>query len=64
MRGMFTTAYIAEREKQEELPVIRPEEGLNIGKVEKNPDKLHEVYEAGRKVAESRLGEIIKYLQK
>ncbi|MGN0733548.1 MAG: patatin family protein, partial [Emergencia sp.] len=59
-----TTAYIAERERQGELLVIRPEESLNIGKVEKNPDKLQEVYEAGRKVAESRLDEIIKYLQK
>ena len=59
-----TLSYIDERERQGEVLVIRPEESLNIGKVEKNPDKLQEVYEAGRSIAESRIDEIREYLNK
>ena len=59
-----TLSYIDERERQGEVLVIRPEKSLNIGKVEKNPDKLQEVYEAGRKVAERRIDEIREYLDK
>lgn len=59
-----TLSYIDERERQGEVLVIRPEKSLNIGKVEKNPDKLQEVYEAGRKVAKRRIDEIREYLDK
>ena len=38
--------------------------GFQVLKVEKNPDKLQEVYEAGRKVAERRIDEIREYLDK
>lgn len=58
-----TLAYISEQEAQGKLLIIRPSESLQIGKVEKNPGKLKEVYELGRAVAKSRLNDIIEFLQ-
>lgn len=52
-----TLAYIAEREKNGELLVIRPEEELPVSRVEKDPEKLKAAYEIGRKTA-------VKYLQR
>ena len=57
-----TLAYIAEQEKQGKLFVIRPKEKLRIGRVEKNPDKLKEIYDIGRETAASRIDKMIKYL--
>ena len=57
-----TLAYIEAREKQGKLFVIRPKEKLRIGRVEKNPDKLKEIYDIGRETAASRIDEMIKYL--
>lgn len=57
-----TLAYIAEKEQCGELFVIRPEEPLPIGKVEKDPEKLKAVYEIGRRIAAARLDEIKRYL--
>ncbi len=49
-------------EKSGNAIVIRPESSLSIGKSEKNPDKLEEVYNLGRKVCLDRLSEIKKFL--
>lgn len=57
-----TLAYIKEQEKQGKLFVIRPKEKLQIGKVEKNPEKLKEIYDIGRETATSRISELKKYL--
>ena len=57
-----TLAYIEAREKQGKLFVIRPEQALQIGRVEKNPDKLKEVYDLGRQAAALRIEEIKAYL--
>ncbi len=57
-----TLEYIEERERCGGLLVIRPEEALPIGKVEKDPEKLKEVYEIGRKAANDKLAEMVKYL--
>jgi predicted patatin/cPLA2 family phospholipase len=57
-----TLAYIAEQERAGKLLVIRPEQALDIGKAEKNPDRLKAVYELGRNAAMDRLDEIGKYL--
>lgn len=57
-----TLAYIEAREKQGKLLVIRPEQALQIGRVEKNPDKLKEVYDLGRQAAALRIEEIKAYL--
>jgi predicted patatin/cPLA2 family phospholipase len=57
-----TLAYIAEQERAGKLLVIRPEQALDIGKAEKNPDRLKAVYELGRNAAMDRLDEIRAYL--
>ncbi len=54
--------YIKEREKSGEIIVLRPEHSLGIGRTEKNPDKLTEVYNSGRKIAEKNLDKIKKFL--
>ena len=54
---------IARREAAGELLVIRPPEKLPIGRTEKDPDKLRQVYEIGRRTAEARIEEIQKYLR-
>ena len=55
--------YIARREEAGELLVIRPLEKLPIGRTEKDPEKLRQVYEIGRQTAEARIAEIQKYLE-
>lgn len=57
-----TLAYIAQKEKDGELLVIRPEGKLPIGRVEKDPEKLKEVYNIGRVAAEKQLDTILQYL--
>ena len=57
-----TLDYIKEQEKSGKLLVIRPKEKLQIGKVEKNPDRLKEVYSLGRQAASDKLDEIKEFL--
>ena len=57
-----TLAYIRGEEKQGKLFVIRPDEPLQIKKVEKDPQKLREVYDIGRETALKRLPELKAYL--
>ena len=57
-----TLAYIAEQERAGKLLGIRPEQALDIGKADKNPDRLKAVYELGRNAAMDRLDEIRAYL--
>ena len=54
---------IALREAAGNLLVIRPLEKLPIRRTEKDPDKLRQVYEMGRRTAEARIEEIQKYLE-
>lgn len=58
-----TLDHIAHREAAGELLVIRPAEKLPIGRTEKDPDKLRQVYNIGRQTAEARIAEIQKYLE-
>ena len=58
-----TLDYIALREAAGNLLVIRPLEKLPIRRTEKDPDKLRQVYEMGRRTAEARIEEIQKYLE-
>lgn len=55
-------SYISEKEQRGEVLVIRPEEALPIGRIEKDPEKLKVVYELGRKVAEKQLEKIKEFL--
>lgn len=57
-----TLDYIAGREAAGGLLVIRPLEKLPIGRTEKDPEKLRQVYEIGRQTAEARIGEIKRHL--
>ena len=55
-------AYIKEQEKQGKLFVIRPKETLQIGKVEKDPNKLKEVYDIGRETMTPQISALNEFL--
>ena len=55
--------YIRHREAEGKLLVIRPPQKLPIERTEKDPEVLRQVYEIGRQVAESRMGEIRQFFR-
>lgn len=55
--------HIAQQEKNGHLLVIRPLEKLPIGRTDNDPDKLRQVYETGRSIAEHRIKEIKEFLR-
>ena len=55
--------YIARKEAAGQLLVIRPGEKLPISRTEKDPEKLRQVYEIGRRTAEARMAEIRVFLE-
>ncbi len=57
-----TLDYIARREQAGELLVIRPEAPLPVKRTEKDPEKLRQAYEIGRRTAARRIEEIKRYL--
>lgn len=57
------TEYIKKREAEKAALVIRPPFELELGRVERNPEKLRRAYEIGRKTCESRLSEIKAFLR-
>ena len=57
-----TLAYIRKQEQAGKVFVISPDEKLDIGRTEKDPDKLRAVYAIGRKAAEAKLGELKRFL--
>lgn len=52
--------YISQKGK--DIFLIQPQNPLMIGRVEKNPEKLRQVYEIGRKEAERNMESLMKYL--
>ncbi|MCM1172675.1 MAG: patatin family protein [Clostridium sp.] len=62
MRYNKILAYIEQQEKLGRLFVIRPDTGLAIGKVCRNPDELERVYQIGREKAYAELERIKEYL--
>lgn len=54
--------YIAEEEAEGKLFVIRPEQPILVGHVEKDPEKLRLAYEMGRSTAEKCLPELQTFL--
>ena len=54
--------YIAEEEAEGKLFVIRPEQPIPVGHVEKDPEKLRLAYEMGRSTAEKCLPELQTFL--
>lgn len=59
-----TIKYICEKEKKGEVFVIRPEERLPVGRVERDPEKLKITYELGRKAALKNLEKMKSFLEK
>ena len=57
-----TLAYISRMERAGKLLVIRPDHVLPVSRVEKDPDKLKQTYDIGRRIAMERLDEIRRYL--
>ena len=58
-----TLDYIAAREAAGAALVIRPREGLAVGSMERDPDKLRAVYEAGRAMGKERLADVKQFLE-
>ena len=59
-----TLDYIKEREACEKCLVIAPAKELDVGKAEKDPEKLRACYEEGRRAASERLDDVLKFLTK
>lgn len=57
-----TTEYIRKLEKEGSVYVIRPQKPLGIKRVERNSDKLREVYNEGRTVGKGCIEEIKSFL--
>lgn len=57
-----TLDYIRKQEQEGKVFVISPDEKLDIGRTEKDPDKLRAVYAIGRKAAEAKLSELKHFL--
>ena len=57
-----TLDYIAAKERKGELLVIRPDRPLPVSRTEKDPEKLREAYEIGRRAAGKRIKEIRDFL--
>lgn len=54
---------LREWEQEGKAFVIRPSEPIHIKRIEKDPDKLQEVYDLGRRDGEQRLTELRNYLE-
>lgn len=57
-----TLEYIEKQENSGKIFVIRPEEAIEVKRVEKDAEKLRRVYETGRLTASRCVGDIKKYL--
>ena len=57
-----TLTYIEKLEQEGKAFVIRPDEKLQVSKVEKNPEKLHEIYLLGRQTASRLLPDMRTFL--
>lgn len=57
-----TLDYINEQERKGNVLVIRPQEKLEVGRIEKNKDKLQHVYDIGYQQALAQKDKILKFL--
>ena len=58
-----TLEYVAKREKEGAVLVIRPESALPIKRLEKDPAVLKAVYDIGRTEAEKQIDKIKEFLR-
>ena len=59
-----TLALIEQLETEGDTLVLRPSRDLHLGRIEKDPARLREMYELGREDAEHRIEEIRAFVQK
>lgn len=57
-----TLQYIKEEEEKGSVYVIRPSRPITLGAVERDPDKLEEIYQLGRLDAKNRLSDVMNYI--
>lgn len=57
-----TLAYIKDQEAKGKILVIRPDEKLHIKRIEKDPKKLQEIYELGRRTVFPMIPDIRRFL--
>lgn len=58
-----TTEYINEKEKKGDIFVVRPEKKLEVGRIEKNPEKLRQAHLAGRTEGEKAIAQMKEFLK-
>jgi len=58
------TEYVRKREREGNVVVIRPPFKLDIGRIERDPSKLKNAYEIGRKECEEKISIIKSFLEK
>jgi len=58
-----TTDYIKEKEKSDEILVIRPDEKLSVNHVEHDAEKLEKAYQDGRRAGELNLDKVKEFLK-
>lgn len=59
-----TIRYIEEQEKQGNIIVLRPSKSIAVGRMEKNPELIKEMYKLGKKDANKIINEISLFLNK
>ncbi|MEH7332215.1 patatin family protein [Neobacillus drentensis] len=67
LRGRYqvyneTVAYLEEEEKKGRVLIIRPTQPLKVGRMERNPGKLEELYNQGYHDAKNSIESILKYI--
>ena len=58
------TALVEKLENSGDIIAVRPSRYVNIGRMEKNIDRIEEMYQLGRNDAEEKLKKIIEFLGK
>ncbi|MDN3019356.1 patatin family protein [Paenibacillus sp. BSR1-1] len=59
-----TVAYLEEEEKKGRVLIIRPTQSLKVGRMERNPGKLEELYNQGYEDARKSMKAILEYIHK
>ena len=58
------TALVEELENSGDIIAVRPSRKVDIGRMERNVDRIEEMYQLGRSDAEEKIQEIIEFLKK
>lgn len=64
LRYNETVEKIIKAEENNEIFVIRPTKYIKLKRIEKDPNKLQEMYDLGRQDAKDKLEKLIRYISK